>query len=140
MMETAYGKLEEFTQDLKGQNEKAQKENDALTERLTYLERRFSHMKMCLEEKEEEVLHLKHEMKRLRTVRAYEQKIRRNTELMEEQMREKIGNITRAVSSSFSSGTHFQTSYERKNSSIKSESGSGADEQPQQGSQVAGGD
>lgn len=93
-------------------------------------------MKACLEQKEEEVMQLKHETKRLKTARAYEQKIRRNTELLEEQMREKIGNITRAVSSSFSSGTQFHKSYERKRSLVSKSGGSDSESEAEEKDEI----
>ena len=45
---------------------------ESMGQRVEFLEKRFAHMKACLEQKEEEVLQLKHETKRLKTARAYE--------------------------------------------------------------------
>lgn len=76
---------------MKKQNLDTQKELETRDNRIKYLETRFKYLKDNCDKKDKEILQYKNEMKKMKSAQVFENNVRRNTELIEEQMKERLG-------------------------------------------------
>lgn len=93
LLQNGCKELEKYNEDLKKQNLDTQKELDTRDNRIKYLETRFKYLKENCDKKDKEIQQYKNEMKKMKTAQVFENNIRRNTELIEAQMAERLGQM-----------------------------------------------